>query len=166
MDSPIEFGPISMREFTTNGRRFRFAMHHAGTNDELDALVKDVQKIVEQEGAVFGEYPEYEPGHYTFLADYLPYANGDGMEHRNSTVISGNLSIAGGRDRDSRHRRARVLSLLERRTDPPEGRSSRSTSIARTFLASSGWQKGSRSTTDRWRCSAPGWWTSRRPRQP
>jgi predicted metalloprotease with PDZ domain len=87
-----------MREFTTNGRRFRFAMHHSGTNDELDALVKDVQKIVEQEGAIFGEYPEYEPGHYTFLADYLPYANGDGMEHRNSTVISGNLSIAGGRD--------------------------------------------------------------------
>ncbi len=98
MDSPIEFGPISMREFTTNGRRFRFAMHHSGTNEELDALVKDVQKIVEQEGAIFGEYPEYEPGHYTFLADYLPYANGDGMEHRNSTVISGNLSIAGGRD--------------------------------------------------------------------
>jgi len=98
MDSPIEFGPISMREFTTNGRRFRFAMHHSGTNDELDALVKDVQKIVEQEGAIFGEYPEYEPGHYTFLADYLPHASGDGMEHRNSTVISGNLSIAGGRD--------------------------------------------------------------------
>ena len=97
MDSPIEFGPISMREFTTNGRRFRFAMHHSGTNDELDALVKDVQKIVEQEGAIFGEYPEYEPGHYTFLADYVPYANGDGMEHRNSTVISGNVSIAGGR---------------------------------------------------------------------
>jgi predicted metalloprotease with PDZ domain len=98
MDSPIEFGPISMREFSTNGRRFRFAMHHAGTDHELDALVKDVQKIVEQAGAVFGEYPEYEPGHYTFLADYVPYANGDGMEHRNSTVISGNLSIAGGRD--------------------------------------------------------------------
>jgi len=98
MDSPIEFGPISMREFTTNGRRFRFAMHHSGTNDELEALVKDVQKIVEQEGAIFGEYPEYEPGHYTFLADYMPYANGDGMEHRNSTVISGNLSIAAGRD--------------------------------------------------------------------
>ena len=94
MDSPIEFGPISMREFTTNGRRFRFAMHHTGTDDELDALVKDVQKVVEQEGAIYGEYPEYEPGSYTFLADYLPYANGDGMEHRNSTVISGALSIA------------------------------------------------------------------------
>jgi predicted metalloprotease with PDZ domain len=97
MDSPIEFGPISMREFTTNGRRFRFAMHHSGTNDELEALVKDVQKIVEQEGAIFGEYPEYEPGHYTFLADYVPYANGDGMEHRNSTVITGVATIAGDR---------------------------------------------------------------------
>jgi predicted metalloprotease with PDZ domain len=56
--------------------------------------VKDVEKIVRQEGAIYGEYPEYEPGYYTFLADYLPYANGDGMEHRNSTVISGAGSIA------------------------------------------------------------------------
>ncbi len=30
----------------------------------------------------------YEPGYYTFLADYLPYADGDGMEHRNSTVMT------------------------------------------------------------------------------
>src|SRR6185295_17068842 len=46
-----------------------------------------------QEGAVFGEFPEYEPGYYTFLADYLPYASGDGMEHRNSTVMTANGSI-------------------------------------------------------------------------
>jgi predicted metalloprotease with PDZ domain len=98
MDSPIEFGPIALREFGVGGSRFRFAMHHTGTDAELDGLVKDVEKIVQQEGAIYGEYPDYEPGYYTFLADYLPYANGDGMEHRNSTVISGNLSIAGGRD--------------------------------------------------------------------
>src|SRR5438128_2509652 len=36
MDSPVEFGPISMREFTTSGHRFRFAMHHTGTDSELD----------------------------------------------------------------------------------------------------------------------------------
>ena len=94
MDSPIEFGPIALREFSVDGSKFRFAMHHAGTDAELDGLVKDVEKIVRQEGAVFGEYPDYEPGSYTFLADYLPYANGDGMEHRNSTVISGAASIA------------------------------------------------------------------------
>ena len=30
----------------------------------------------------------FENGTYTFLADYLPWANGDGMEHRNSTVLT------------------------------------------------------------------------------
>ena len=97
MDSPIEFGAISLREFGVGGGRFRFAMHHTGTDAELEGLVKDVEKIVQQEGAIYGEYPEFEPGYYTFLADYLPYANGDGMEHRNSTVITGAATIAGDR---------------------------------------------------------------------
>ena len=99
MDSPSEFGPVSMPQFTVNGSTFRFAAHHTGTAAELDGFVKDVEKIVRQEGAVYGEYPSYEPGYYTFLADYLPYANGDGMEHRNSTVISANGSIAATRER-------------------------------------------------------------------
>src|SRR5258705_4393044 len=97
MDSPIEFGAITLREFGVGGSRFRFAMHHTGTDAELDGLVKDVEKIVQQEGAIYGEYPAYEPGYYTFLADYLPYANGDGMEHRNSTVMTGSSTIAGDR---------------------------------------------------------------------
>jgi len=94
MDSPIEFGQVSMREFTVNGSRFRFALHHTGTDAELDAFVKDVEKVVREEGAIYGEYPRYEPGNYTFLADYLPWANGDGMEHRNSTVISARGSLS------------------------------------------------------------------------
>ena len=80
--------------------------------------MKDVEKIVRQEGAIFGEYPDYEPGYYTFLADYLPYAGGDGMEHRNSTVMTSAATIATGRAESARHRRARVLSLLERRAHP------------------------------------------------
>ena len=47
----------------------------------------------------YGELPPYENGTYTFLADYLPWANGDGMEHRNSTVMTSRLSLAGGRIR-------------------------------------------------------------------
>jgi predicted metalloprotease with PDZ domain len=94
MDSPVEFGHSSVRSFNVRDSTFRFALHHTGTEAELDSLMNDVEKIVQQEGAVFGEYPRYEPGYYTFLADYLPYANGDGMEHRNSTVISGAGSIA------------------------------------------------------------------------
>ena len=93
MDSPAEFGPVSILQFQVDGRSFRFAAHHTGTAEELDSLVKDVEKIVRAEGAIFGEYPAYEPGSYTFLADYLPYANGDGMEHRNSTVITSSGTI-------------------------------------------------------------------------
>jgi predicted metalloprotease with PDZ domain len=94
MDSPSEFGPVAIRQFTVGGRTFRFSLHHTGTDAELDAFVKDVEKIVRQEGAIYGEYPAYEPGIYTFLADYLPWANGDGMEHRNSTVITSSASLA------------------------------------------------------------------------
>src|SRR5262249_44331082 len=100
MDSPIEFSPfVRIRQFRAGPRAFRFALHHLGTDAELDSYVADVEKIVRQEGAVFGEYPEYEPGHYTFLADYLPWADGDGMEHRNSTVMSAAGSIHDDRAR-------------------------------------------------------------------
>ena len=64
MDSPVEFGPVSIRQFSVGSRRFRLAVHHRGTDRELDDYVKDVEKIVRQEGAVFGEFPEYEPGEY------------------------------------------------------------------------------------------------------
>jgi predicted metalloprotease with PDZ domain len=97
MDSPVEFGPLSMRQFSVGPRTFRLAVHHLGTDAELDDYVKDVERIVRQEGAVFGEYPEYEPGHYTFLADYLPYAAEDGMEHRNSSVVTYGGSIRANR---------------------------------------------------------------------
>ena len=99
MDSPTEFGPVAIREFSVDATKFRFAVHHAGTDAEIDGFVKDVEKIVRQEGAVYGEFPKYEPGYYTFLAEYLPYSGGDGMEHRNSTVITAGSSIRDGRGR-------------------------------------------------------------------
>src|SRR5882672_10956699 len=97
MDSPVEFGPIAMRQFSVGSRTFRFSLHHTGTDAELDACVTDVERIVREEGAIYGEYPDYEPGSYTFLADYLPYASGDGMEHRNSTVMTGRASLRSDR---------------------------------------------------------------------
>ena len=97
MDSPVEFGLIAMRQFTAGSRTFRFAAHHTGTDAELDAYVRDVERIVIQEGAIFGEFPAYEPGTYTFLADYVPNADGDGMEHRNSTVMTAPATIGADR---------------------------------------------------------------------
>jgi predicted metalloprotease with PDZ domain len=97
MDSPAEFGPVVIRQFLVGPRTFRFAVHHTGGDGELDSFVRDVEAIVKQEGAIYGEYPDFEPGYYTFLADYLPYATGDGMEHRNSTVMTSAGSIARSR---------------------------------------------------------------------
>jgi len=97
MDSPVEFGPLTVRQFSVGSRTFRFAAHHLDSAGDLDDFMKDVEKIVREEGLVFGEFPEFEPGFYTFLADYLPYASGDGMEHRNSTVMTSTGSIRAGR---------------------------------------------------------------------
>lgn len=88
MDSPVEFSALAMRTFIVDNHTIRFALHHTGTDAELDAFVTNVEKIVRVQRDIFGELPAYEPGYYTFLADYLPYASGDGMEHRNSTVIT------------------------------------------------------------------------------
>ena len=99
IDSPVEFGPLAVRQFSVGGRTFRFAAHHTGTDGDLDRFVQDVQRLVREEGAVYGEYPDYEPGYYTFLADYLPYVDVDGMEHRNSTVMTQPSTIRGDRVR-------------------------------------------------------------------
>ncbi|WP_373514411.1 M61 family metallopeptidase [Persicitalea sp.] len=100
MDSPTEISNFSLREFTetSNGKSYtiRFALHHDGTDAELDTYMESVKKIVAQEKAVYGELPDYDFGTYTFLACYLPHVSGDGMEHRNSTVLTSTRSLADG----------------------------------------------------------------------
>src|SRR3546814_14680752 len=44
--------------------------------------------VVAQHNKVFGGPPPLDFGTYTFIADYMPQISGDGMEHRNSTMIS------------------------------------------------------------------------------
>jgi predicted metalloprotease with PDZ domain len=101
MDSPVEVGPWDVREWTvagTEGRapsRFRLVVHHAGTAEELDRFAAKAQAVVAEQIALFGEPAGYDFGTYTFLADYLPWASGDGMEHRNSTVLTSAQSLAG-----------------------------------------------------------------------
>jgi hypothetical protein len=125
MDSPIELADQVFREFTVrnpDGKTFtiRIAMHFVGEASALDAYVAGTKAIVEEQGAVFGEYPEFDTGTYTFLGDYLPWGGGDGMEHRNSTVVAAPLALRtpGRRQPRARHGVARVLPRLERRADP------------------------------------------------
>jgi predicted metalloprotease with PDZ domain len=95
IDSPTEVSDFVLRTFRVEQspgsgvqETFRVALHHDGTARDADRLASDVERIVREEAAVFGELPAYEGGTYTFLADYLPYASRDGMEHRNSTAMS------------------------------------------------------------------------------
>ena len=96
MDSPTDFSNFTLREFTVDDRQkrtgppptFRIALTHDGTEAEADLFVKDVERIVRETIPVFGELPSFETNTYTFLSVYLPWANGDGMEHRNSTSLT------------------------------------------------------------------------------
>jgi predicted metalloprotease with PDZ domain len=101
MDSPSEFSAFSARTFTVGDAPgapvFRLAVHHTGIDGELDAFTADVERVVREARHVFGEYPAFEGNTYTFIADYLPWAGGDGMEHRNSTIITSPSSIRSNR---------------------------------------------------------------------
>src|SRR5688572_12432017 len=101
MDSPSEFSGFTLRTFTVpDGPRtpsFRLAVHHDGSDADVDALTRDVQTMVREARAVFGEFPAFEHNTYTFIADYLPYVNGDAMEHRNSTFLSSSSAIRSAR---------------------------------------------------------------------
>lgn len=101
MDSPTEVSAHAVRTVTPAGLdgagAFRLAVHHTGTDAELDAFAADVQRIVAEMRHVFGEYPRFDAKTYTFIADYLPWASGDGMEHRNSTILTSASSIRGNR---------------------------------------------------------------------
>ncbi|MES2733150.1 MAG: M61 family peptidase [Bacteroidota bacterium] len=102
MDSPTELSNFSLREWTvmnTNQKPalIRLAIHHDGTEKDVDTYVEMVKKIVLEEKGIYGELPDYDFGTYTFIQDVLPGNDGDGMEHRNSTFITDDGSITGNK---------------------------------------------------------------------
>lgn len=96
MDSPIEFGDTKIFSFRADDQTFRVALHHQGTDDEALEYLDGVRAIVGEAKHVFGEFPRFDGGTYTFIADYLPWSAGDGMEHRNSTIVASRASLEQG----------------------------------------------------------------------
>jgi predicted metalloprotease with PDZ domain len=98
MDSPVEISDFMMRSWdVTDGdetRTIRLAIHHPETEVEGELFVEKAKAVVDQLIAVFGDVPDFDYGTYTFIADYLPQVSGDGMEHRNSTILSGSRSLS------------------------------------------------------------------------
>jgi predicted metalloprotease with PDZ domain len=93
MDSPAELSNLVTSTFTLPNasggtRTFRLAVHADASQGDVDDLAALVRRLLRTDEPVFGEFPAYEPGTYTFLLDYQPHNGSDGMEHRNSTVIT------------------------------------------------------------------------------
>ena len=97
MDSPVELSDFSDRtwEVESNGEiaTIRLAIHHDGTEEDVDIFFEQTKKVIAEQIKIFGELPRFDNGVYTFIADYLPYADGDAMEHRNSTVLASPTSL-------------------------------------------------------------------------
>ncbi|MER3319731.1 MAG: PDZ domain-containing protein [Allomuricauda sp.] len=96
MDSPTEISNFMLRSFEVDGKTINLALHHNGTEAEADEYFEKVKKVVLAEKEVYDELPDFDYGNYTFLACYIPNASGDGMEHRNSTILTSTRSLANG----------------------------------------------------------------------
>ena len=96
MDSPTEISDFDLKQFELDGNNIRFVLHHQGTEEEFAEYFDQVKRTVKQEEAVYGELPDFDYGKYTFLACYMPNVSGDGMEHRNSTILTDTESLSDG----------------------------------------------------------------------
>ncbi|MEP9400194.1 M61 family peptidase [Sphingomonas sp. VNH70] len=98
MDSPTELSDHMVREWREAGQTYRLALHHLGSAADMDRYTEKAKAVVRTQIAIFGKPAPYDFGTYTFIADYLPWITGDGMEHRNSTIISNTRSLAEAND--------------------------------------------------------------------
>ena len=97
MDSPTEISNFRKRSFQVGNQTINFVLHDdEATGEDIDQYFERIKAIVLQEEKVYGELPSYDYGEYTFLACYMPNVVGDGMEHRNSTVMTKARSLAHG----------------------------------------------------------------------
>ena len=103
MDCPVKMGDLHFRKWEVknpDGKTysFRIALDGAAEDSAFTQFSGKVQKVVQQAQAVFGELPAYDNGTYTFLASINPHVQWDGMEHRNSTMISVPVTFSGQDD--------------------------------------------------------------------
>jgi len=93
MDSPVKIGSLIWKDWTlSNPDKKRYTFRLALEANASDSLATDfagkIKKITQETQAIFGAFPTFDYGQYTFLASINPYVKGDGMEHRNSTMIA------------------------------------------------------------------------------
>ena len=92
MDSPIEISNYKKASFEVKSADGKAQSIHLIAHSEDDEMTifnyaNMLKKVVDEQKAVFGELPSFDYGDYYFLHCVHPSYAGDGMEHRNSTVI-------------------------------------------------------------------------------
>lgn len=101
MDSPIEIAALRERRWAASepGSNYvvRLMIHSSDKDSDVDRFAAMAEKIYRTEAAMWGDIPDYDGGTYTFIADFVPYSSGDGMEHRNSTYLVSERSLADGK---------------------------------------------------------------------
>jgi predicted metalloprotease with PDZ domain len=95
MDSPIEISNHDLLSWNHNNQTIQMAIHHDTSQEDIKTFFEMSKYVILEQEAIFGELAKYDFGKYTFLADYLSYVSGDGMEHRNSTIVSSSRSLKG-----------------------------------------------------------------------
>ncbi|WP_020404012.1 M61 family metallopeptidase [Gracilimonas tropica] len=88
LDSPVEIANFHERSERVGDQTIKLALHTPATESEVDEYFGKVMAIVNEQVDVFGGLPELDYGEYVFLSCYMPNASGDGMEHRNSTIVT------------------------------------------------------------------------------
>lgn len=92
MDSPTEIAAYKTASWevkSTDGKMqtIHLVSHSNDDQNTINNYAVMLKKMVAEQEAVWGELPKFDNGNYYFLHDVLPQYAGDGMEHRNSTVI-------------------------------------------------------------------------------
>jgi len=99
-DSPTELSNFKKRSFTVESKgkpyTIEFVLHDHSPEDLLDAYFEQVKQIVLTQTEVYKELPDFDYQKYTFIACYIENASGDGMEHRNSTILTDREGLANG----------------------------------------------------------------------
>lgn len=105
MDSPTEISNYKTSSWSAKNpdgkiQTIHLVTHSNDPQEVIDGYGLMVKKVVEEQQAIWGEYPTFDYGNYYFLQDVHPENAGDGMEHRNSTSIVERTDKIAGNEAD------------------------------------------------------------------
>ncbi len=103
MDAPTKVANLHLREWklvNPDQKQYtiRLALQADAPAEAIDTFTQKLQKIVREAQAVYGEVPAFDYGSYTFISTINPYVVSDGMEHRNSTMITDRAEFTSAND--------------------------------------------------------------------